>query len=165
LVCGAPFSMAELTPLQEQYWQSHASDHRKAIFARDQQAYAEEYENASPDEQFGIFYLMNTAKYWADPEYPTRPLVSQIRTGVAFDQLLSQLPTREQVRARLETLAVPCLVVTGGHDYICLATAWKELTDGLSGIVYRCIEESGHNPQTEHPEQFDSVLLDYFDLK
>lgn len=165
LVCGVPFSMAELGPLQEQYWRSHASDHRKAIFARDQQAYAEEYENATPDEQFKIFYLMNTAKYWADPEYPARPLVSRMRTGAALDQLFSQLPAREQVRARLESLAVPCLVVTGGHDYICPATAWKELTRGLGGIVYRCIEESGHNPQTEHPEQFDSVLLDYFDLK
>ena len=165
LVCGVPFSRAELAPLQEQYWQSHASERRKAIFTRDQQAYAEEYENASPDEQFTIFYLMNTAKYWADPEYPARSLLSQIRTGVALDQLFSQVPTREQVRARLESLPVPCLVVTGGQDYVCVATAWKELTVGLSGIVYRCIEESGHNPQTEHPEQFDSVLLDYFALK
>ena len=164
LVCGVPYPLGDLTPEQERYWDESASDERKSVFLRDQEAYADELQSAPPDQQFGIFYLANTAKYWADPEYDAKALISEFRVSVALDRLFAVVPKKPEVRARLELLRAPGLVITGRHDYICPMTVWETLIEGLGGITYRCIKESARNPQTEHPELFDRALLEWFGL-
>ena len=82
LVCGVPYRFSDLTSAQDQYWNEHASEQRKAAFARDQRAYAADLQSAAPERGFSVFYLANTAKYWADPEYDAAPLVSQFLTSL-----------------------------------------------------------------------------------
>ena len=162
LVCGLPYSFAELTPAQEQYWSKYASDERKAAFARDQHSYAEELQTVARERAFVVSYLSNTAKYWADPEDDHAPLVSQFITSPAFDRFFVSIPSRDEVRSRLEKLSAPCLVMAGRHDYICPLTEWQNLTTDLPNITYRLLETS-HNPQMEEPVLFERELLEWFE--
>lgn len=162
LVCGVPYGFAELAAAQEQYWSEYASDERKAAFERDQKKYATELQAASPERAFSVFYLANTAKYWADHENDHAQLVSQLITSPAFDRFFVSIPPKAEVRSRLERVSVPCLVIAAVHDYMCPPTEWRKLTAELPNITYRLLDTTGHNPQTEEPELFERELLKWF---
>jgi len=161
--CGVPYSLAKLGPAQESYWNKNASDGRKAAFERDQAKYAKEFKTVSPERAFVVFYLSNTAKYWADYEDEHAALVSKFITSPAFDRFFESIPSKKEVRSRLEKLSAPCLVMAGRHNYMCPCTEWQELTADLPNVTYRLLETSGHNPSTEDPERFERELLAWFD--
>ena len=163
LICGVPYAFGDLAAAQEQYWTEHASDERKAAFERDQLKYATELQSVTAERAFVVFYLANTAKYWAAPENDHAPLVSQLVTSPAFDRFFVSIPSRDDVRSRLERLSVRCLVMAGGHDYICPPTEWQSLAADLPNVAYRLLETSGHNPQMEEPDLFERELLKWFE--
>jgi len=64
---------------------------------------------------------------------------------------------------RLGEIACPTLVVVGRHDWRTPVQASQTIADGIPGAELVVFEESGHSPQLEEPEKFQSVVRDFLD--
>jgi malonyl-CoA O-methyltransferase len=62
------------------------------------------------------------------------------------------------LRDRLGSIAMPCLVVAGEHDRITPATAGRELASRLSAARFIQVAKAGHAPFLSHPEQLLSEV-------
>ncbi len=60
-------------------------------------------------------------------------------------------------------LKMPALVVTGGRDFADFTEAGEWLARTLPNSRTATIEDAGHLPPLQRPEEFDAVLLDFLD--
>jgi proline iminopeptidase len=65
------------------------------------------------------------------------------------------------VRHSLQEVRAPILLVLGKLDFAIPHTTWLPLIEGLDNIRSVVLSEDSHNPQTEAPERFDPVLIDW----
>ena len=101
--------------------------------------------------------------YWADPTYDATELLDGLENGPAFDHLLAAMPSQDDVRRSLEQVQVPTLVVLGKLDFAIPFSTRNPLIAGLDHVTRVVMDADSLNPQTEAPERFDLVLIDWFD--
>jgi pimeloyl-ACP methyl ester carboxylesterase len=68
---------------------------------------------------------------------------------------------RHALRRRLPEIAVPTLVVAGGHDWVCPPRASRTLAGGIPGARLAVLPEAGHFPFSEEPDQFHEAVGDF----
>ena len=161
LIAGSPYAGNDVGEASRQLWEDQASAARKEQHARNREGLTELLEETAPSRRFAVRYIANAARYWVDPTYDSTPLWEGVETSSALGRLITLIPSRAEVRAALEGFAAPTLVVVGKGDYIVPYTIWEPLIEGLPNVTYVLLEEDGHNPQTEAPERFDPVLIDW----
>ena len=61
----------------------------------------------------------------------------------------------------LEKLKMPTLVVHSRYDYGIPYTIWENLVSDLNNVTFELFSESSHSPQTEHPNNFDPILISW----
>src|SRR5205823_3370539 len=64
-------------------------------------------------------------------------------------------------RPHLAKIACPALVVAGREDAIMPMEILEELAGAIPGARLAVIEECGHNPSLERPEELTRLLLDW----
>lgn len=67
-------------------------------------------------------------------------------------------PDQEEISARYSELRLPVLLLWGRHDSIVPLSQGKKLEAAIPGSRLEVIEECGHNPQEEMPEQTFTVI-------
>ncbi|MFG6444187.1 alpha/beta fold hydrolase [Microbacterium sp. P06] len=65
---------------------------------------------------------------------------------------------RYDLTARLGQIACPTLVVVGRHDWRTPVPASQVIADGIPHAELVVFEQSGHSPQLEEPEKFQSTV-------
>jgi proline iminopeptidase len=65
------------------------------------------------------------------------------------------------VMDRLDEIAVPTLVMAGRADFIFPPEHQAELAAGIAGARLRIIEQAGHNPQSERPEEVMESIAEF----
>ncbi len=164
LIAGVPYSGAEVDQASRDLWDSQASESRKAQHDINVQGLEEKLAATSADRRFVVNYVANAALYWANPAYDSTPLWEGVRTSQALAKLAQSLPGRSEVKDTLEDLDIPTLVVVGKHDYAVPYTIWEALVANNPAILYVMMEQDSHNPQTESPDRFDPILLDWLEM-
>jgi pimeloyl-ACP methyl ester carboxylesterase len=61
----------------------------------------------------------------------------------------------------LATLAVPTLIVWGGHDPIVPSAHGKAAAEAIPGARFALIDKAGHQPHLEQPGRFNRLVLDF----
>ena len=163
LIAGVPYSGADVGQALKHLWDSQASESRKTQHEINIQGLEEKLAATPADHQFVVNYVANAAMYWADPAYDSTPLWEGVQTTQAFTKLAQSLPGRSEVKSNLDNLEVPTLVVVGKHDYAVPYTIWEPLVADNPAISYVVMEQESHNPQTESPDRFDPILLDWLE--
>jgi len=161
LVDGLPYSGPDFSEIAEKFWAEQASESRKERHAANRAAMASQLATAPPNRRFVVNYIADAARFWADPTFDSTPLWEGVKVGPAFGRAFALVPSRRQVRAILEDLDAPTLLIQGELDFAVPHVAWEELIQGLSGISYVLLEGVGHNPMTEAPRRFDRALADW----
>lgn len=161
LIGAVPFRFSEFAEEADQVWEELASQERKELLEQRLEGLEARLAAAPPSRSFAESYDQRAPLYWADPEYDASYVLEGLRNGPAFAVLTSNLPTAAEARARLERLSAPTLLVLGKLDFAVPYLAWERLLDGLSGVDYVLLEEDSHNPQTENPDRFDRVLIEW----
>ena len=164
LIAGVPYAGTDVDQALQDIWDSQASESRKDQHAANIQGLEEKLAATPADRRFVVYYIANAALFWADPTYDSTPLWEGVRTSLAFDQLAGSLPGRTEVQESIDNLAVPTLVVVGKHDYAVPYVIWESLVANNPAVSYVLMEQDSHNPQTESPDRFDQILLDWLDL-
>lgn len=161
LVAGVPYAFSEFTNAAEAFWNEHASEERKRKHTANRKAIEPALNAAPPSRRFAINYVGDAARYWVDPSYDATPLWEGVETSPVFGRLFESVPSRKEVRATLENLEMPTLVILGRLDYAIPYVVWEELIDDLPHLTYILLERHGHNPQSEFPEEFVSQLINW----
>ncbi|KAL2397773.1 hypothetical protein ABEF93_004599 [Exophiala dermatitidis] len=68
---------------------------------------------------------------------------------------------RFDVRQQLKDIKAPTLVTVGRYDYVTPVSFAQELESGIPDSSLEIFEHSGHSPQSDEPEKFRQVLLDF----
>lgn len=64
-----------------------------------------------------------------------------------------------------EKIQAPVFVVLGKYDFFNPPYLWDEIRKKFKDITIKVIEQAGHTPQLEKPEEFDSELLAWLSSK
>jgi proline iminopeptidase len=98
------------------------------------------------------------ADYWAH-EDALEPMRAVLQAWI--DPMRGEEPEPFDVRDRLGSIALPSLVVTGAHDFIC-GTRWASmLHDGIPGSRLTLLADSGHMGHLEQPEDFIRAVAEF----
>ncbi len=68
-----------------------------------------------------------------------------------------------QVHRRLHEINVPCLVITGREDIRASLEATQRGVEQISDVELHVLEQCGHLPYLEHPEQFNRIILTFLE--
>ena len=159
LVAGVPYAFSEFADTSERFWDEHASPQRKRIHVANREAIESALKAAPSSRQFTVNYIGDAARFWVDPSYDSTPLWEGIETSPVFDRVFVKLPSRAEARMLLENLQMPTLLVLGKLDYAIPHVVWEEIIHDLPHLTYVLLENHGHNPQAEFPEQFDLQVI------
>lgn len=66
------------------------------------------------------------------------------------------------LRERLALLDLPVLLVHGDRDEVCPVGAGKYLAKEIRGARMEIIDNTGHAPHITRPEEFDSIVRDFY---
>ncbi len=148
----------------EQNWQAIASADRMAAEKENLQKLSdEELSNLPPDQAFIQGYIRNAARVWHDPRFDCTPLWEGITINMdMFGYVWGELFAKIDVTRGLDTFDRPVFMALGRSDFIVgPPSTWDPISPLFDDLTIRVFEESGHTPQFEEPELFDSVLLDW----
>jgi proline iminopeptidase len=161
LIAPLPCFGDEVTAAARELWDTQASDERKHQHEKNTDGIEDFIQNVAPNRRFVANYVANAALYWIDPTYDSTPLWEGVTTTLAFGRLVQSIPPCIETRRALEQLQVPTLLILGKEDYAVPFTFWEKLVEGLGELDYILLDKASHNPQTESPELFDPVVIDW----
>ena len=165
IIGGVPSTFADFSAAADSFFKADASPERKAALAVATQHLDSILAATTPARRFAVGYQHRAALYWADPQYDATALLSGLESGPAFGRLVASLPRHDQVRKALQEIRVPTLIILGRLDYAIPYFTWKPLVDGLSNVTLDILDGESHNPQTEHPQRFDPILVSFLTRK
>lgn len=164
LIGAVPFAFEEFVEEADSLWQTVASDERKRLMESRRATLDAVLAAAPAPRSFAVEYDHLSPLYWADPAFDAGGLLAGLENGPAFPRLVASLPSREAALARLERIEVPILLILGKLDFVVPYTTWEGLLSEVEeddALEYHLLVQAGHNPQTEVPEQFDPILIDW----
>lgn len=83
------------------------------------------------------------------------------RTRVVRLIKMARSTKEETVATRLSEIAAPTLLIWGRNDLITPPPVAEEFRDRIPDAELHFIEECGHAPMIEHPQQFNSIMLNF----
>ena len=104
-------------------------------------------------------YCLMGPEYWYDMNYDARWLWEGMTINTGLLHSLYDSVFRDYYIFRNERrVPVPTFVVLGRYDYVDPYTLWEGYED-IAGLTVKIFEKSGHTPQLEESDLFDSELL------
>lgn len=159
MIGSPPVGVRETIEAGAVYWSEHASAERKMILRRNHEALREIQERTPAGDAFVAQYIADAPKYWYDPHYNAAWLWKGVEVHSDVIRQLREQFANYRVIDEAQQLAMPLLVVVGRHDYVVPHFLWDSVRLSLPNLTYEVFERSGHTPQLEDPEIFDSVFL------
>lgn len=99
------------------------------------------------DKHFTDHFLEEVSKIVNNHEYALR-LIAMARSSA-----------NDTVGAFLPTITMPSLIIWGENDQLTPADVGREFEAGLPNSELHFLNECGHAPMMEHPEQFNEILM------
>lgn len=162
LIGTPPANIAKTVRESSQYWDEHASEHRKALLQlRRKSISIEPIFPLTAEEAYVAEYVADAPLYWYDAEYDAswlwQNLTFSMKAVLAFRDLFQNY----EMSWDQEKMKAPVLVVMGLYDYVVAHTLWDSFLPAHPEVTFKIMEESGHTPQLEQPEIFSKILLNF----
>jgi len=148
------------------YWDIQASEARKSLLQTRRSAMDEKaVQSLSPEQAYITQYVTDAPLYWHKPDYDAAWLWQGMRFEMSAIHAFRDLYCDYQITENIDRLQAPILVVMGRDDYAVPHTLWKNVLPGMPNVTFQVLDKSGHTPQLEQPENFDSLLLNWLNDK
>jgi proline iminopeptidase len=150
---------------QDEYWESHASDERKAILERNWELLTEDsLSKLSPADAKVVRLQANVPGYWYDVTFDPAPMwEGQPQFNLEVLERLDELLHEYDFGQGLGQIETPVFIAMGLYDYIVPYTLWEDELPKLPNATFHLFEKSGHTPQLEEPELFAQKLIEWFE--
>jgi proline iminopeptidase len=96
-----------------------------------------------------------------DPAATERKAVATSYHFATHNQAFGVNMPQYNLLPRLPEISCPVLVTVGRHDWRTPVAASQAITDRIPGSELVIFEHSGHSPQLEEPERFQSAVRDF----
>jgi len=148
----------------EEYWEKLATAERKAALDRNWEGVPqEEPEESYPGENFIRTYVRNGPMAWYDHEFDSTPLWRGADVNMEmFSHVWGTLLAEIDITRGLEEFDRPVFLALGRYDFLVAPpSSWNRIKSKFNDLTIRVFDESGHTPQYEQAELFDSELLNW----
>ena len=145
-----------------QHWEKFASPERKRALEENLQKMPDEQiAQFPPGEAFIKTYIRNSPRGWYDSQFDSSPLWDGVDVNMdMFNYVWGELFRDIDVTLGLENFDRPVFLALGRFDFLgATPTSWDLIKDRFRNVTVRIFEKSGHTPQYDEPELFDSDLL------
>ena len=161
MIAMSPHYNAETFKAGNEYWESHASDERKVLYKRNQEALTEEaLSSVSPGEAFKMRLLADGPKRWYDMTYDGSWLGEDVEINTdVINHHLNVVLNEYDITQGLDRITMPVFLAVGRHDYGLPYYLWDDFKPQMPTLSYHLFEKSGHHPMLEEQKLFDEKLL------
>jgi len=155
----------EYQKLVNEFWESDASDERKAIYKRNMEELTEEKLNkVTPFRQWALQYIASSSWYWYDPNYDCSWLWEGLDGNMdIINHFFGVLLSKYDSSQNLDQLTAPVFLALGRYDYAVPYNSWDDVKEKFKNLSYNVFEKSGHYPMLEEQELFDKKFLDWIE--
>lgn len=143
------------------YWDSRASDVRKATLAARQAALLARWRRRlDPRDAYVAQHAAESPRFWYDPSYDAAQLWDGMPVSLALIAVFRQFfaDIAYEVRWDVDRMRAPVLALAGRFDFFAPPTTWDDVRRRQQNLAFRLFDYSGHTPQLEEPELFDHTL-------
>lgn len=162
MIGSPPADIAHTIAGANAYWESEASDERKALLQDRRRSIDQDRMAAlDPREAYIAQYVADAPLYWHDPSYDASWLWRDMEFGMEAVHAFRDLYRTYELTWDAESLKAPVMIVMGRDDYAVPYRLWDEFLPRLENITFHLLDRSGHTPQLEQPEAFDQILLSW----
>jgi proline iminopeptidase len=158
----APDLSAKNSAKADNYWETTASAERKAALEHNWEGVPEEAPAESyPGQNFVKTYVRNGPRAWYDQDFDSTPLWENEDVNMdMFNHVWGTLLAELDITQGLEAFDRPVFLALGKYDFLVAPpSSWGSIKPGFNNLTTRVFEKSGHTPQYEQAELFDSELL------
>lgn len=145
-------------------WDDTASAERKSTYERNWHGVTEETaEESFPGESFIRAYVRNGPMAWYDFEFDSTPLWDGVEANMdMINHVWGTLFAEIDITQDLDVLDRPVYLALGRYDFLVAPpSSWNSLKPYFKNLTLRVYEKSGHTPQYEQADIFDSELLNW----
>lgn len=148
--------------IENEYWESHASDERKLILEQNQAKLTEEaLASMSPGEAKIAQYTASVPLTWYDPTYDISGLFEGYRENTAgWNHVYTTMMGKYDIESG-DRITAPVFLAVGQYDFYVPDILWDSLRDITPDLTYHFFNKSGHFPHVEEQALFDSLLIDW----
>lgn len=162
LIGSPPVDVERTIEASGKYWESDASEERKAALRRNREAINSDLlARLPPTEAFITEYVADGPKYWYDVNYDAAWLWKGVPINMGIVRLFRGLFADYELTWNPEHLKASVLIVMGRQDFVVPHILWDEILPKLKNATYHLFEQSGHTPQIEEQEWFDQVFIEF----
>jgi pimeloyl-ACP methyl ester carboxylesterase len=114
-----------------------------------------------------VFELIFHGKGFVTEELVKRAFVHKMRRGDGYTQqrtLTGILLNNQFVDKKLGNIRAPTLIIWGRSDRLTDLSLGERFKKGILGAKLTVLDECGHVPHVERPEQFNKIVLDFLAL-
>lgn len=149
----------------DEFWESDASEERKAIFEQNLLENPEEVlAGLAPHERWLRTYQIRAPKLLYDPTFDILPLLEPVNNDPeVFLHLQLVILKDYDLAARPGQITTPVFLALGRFDYVSPYTLWDDRREMIQDLSYNLFERSGHFPMVEEQELFDQKLVEWID--
>ena len=148
----------------DEFWESDASEERRAIFEQNLLDNPEEVlAGLAPHERWLRTYQIRAPKLLYDPTFDILPLLEPVHNDQeVFLHLQLVILKDYDIAARSKQISTPVFLALGRFDYVAPYTLWDDSSKQvIQDLSYHLFERSGHFPMVEEQELFDQELLEW----
>ena len=162
MIATGPSHSAAHNAATERYWQESVCPERKAKLESDLAGLPAAIE-AAPDKRFVTFCVRMGARSWYDHSFDAAPLWEGVHVNMpVFDHLWGEAFRDIDIAQGLDRLDAPVFLALGRYDYLVAPYAtWEPYRGAFKDLTVRVFEKSGHTPQFEESDLFDSELMNW----
>jgi proline iminopeptidase len=145
------------------YWEESVDPIRKRVMAENVVRVPDASIEALPySKSFVKWYIRSGPKFWFDPRYDATGLWEGVEPNEIMQKIWGKDFASIDITRGLEKLAIPVFLALGRYDFsIGPPHTWNEVRPKFQDLTVRMFERSGHTPQLEEAELFDTELLNW----
>lgn len=157
-----PYFNEDYVTMRDEYWESTASEERKAILQKNMDRLAQENLDSLPiGEARKLNYIALGPKIFFDPTYDCTWILEGAHwNGEMWNHLFDVIMSGYDL-AEGKSIETPIFLALGKFDYLIPIHVWDDEKDKLPTLSINMFEKSGHLAFLEEQELFDKMLLDW----
>jgi proline iminopeptidase len=147
---------------RDKFWESDASDERKALFARKWEEFLRQRPKMPANEQESAMLIAQAPKLrWNLRENPAlfEAFKAVHNNTDAYLHYQLTILGRYDIAEEWGRIAAPIFLALGRFDYVAPYLLWEERKGALPNLSYNLFNRSGHFPMFEEQQLFDEKLI------
>jgi proline iminopeptidase len=151
--------------IADEYWESKASDERKAVLKQNWEKRKAEIAKMTPDMAMMQTYITDGPIYWHEPKYDCSWMFAGEKWNAeVWNHLFDVIMANYDITSRGQVQR-PIFISLGSSDYAVPYILWDGVKEKLPNLSYNLFEKSGHWAFLEEQELFDKRLLEWVKSK